>query len=621
MRLKLENFKNFLGSSEFLLNKGLNLVEAPNSSGKTSLIEALRIFASYEHISSNLINKEAEKARITIETDETYEILLTLDKKSGELHIKTSNLPESFSNLDSLSFITEDHFIMQAALNRNFLIIKDWLVNLTEFPYYQKLFELVTRQIDNYKVLKNKEQSDFFARKKQLLALRNNLSSRKDLLETAYQDLLDKSTDDESVRDTLKLEKEMSDDLSRLNKIVTDKITSIKVYINELTESKSSLEINQNRLKNVENKESEIPRIISINEEKIEELSKEISLVNKGIGRITQNLSHLTSQVEQIDSLLSKDQKECPTCFSKITREYLLEILKHKQKEKEEIEKVQILNFKEIDSLKESKQKIEKETRDTLVKFPKEKADLEKLISQISRKMRQIEKKLPELEEEEKKESKNLKELVVKYKQISKEAQHLKNQLSEKDEKLSETTERLKEIDYQIDEISKEIISIDIKSKELNRYDIFISKMLIIKSTINKKIEYIRQEIIDTLNDEISKITKLFDFNQIKEVFIDDDFNISITRTDNKRIYFADLSMFERKTIGVIIAFVLKKKLANDFPVFVIDEYLNSLDEEKDKVALNYLKDSDYYVILTKSTSEESSQKVLSQDNITHIKA
>ena len=86
---------------------------------------------------------------------------------------------------------------MQAALTKDYHIIKNWLVNLTDFPYYQKMYEITIKQIDTYKIEKNKEQSDYFARKKQLLSLKSNLNSRKILLDNLYQELVKESLDDQ----------------------------------------------------------------------------------------------------------------------------------------------------------------------------------------------------------------------------------------------------------------------------------------------------------------------------------------------------------------------------------------------------------------------------------------
>jgi len=617
--LKLINFRNFKGEREFFFKKGVNLVEAPNSSGKTSLIEALRIFISDVDLDKNLINKEGEKSTLVLKSNDNYKLELLKDEETGENIRILNKSPVKNDFIEELSFITENHSIMQAALNKNFDIIKNWLIMLTDFPYYQKLYEITVKQIDKYKILKKSEQTDFFARKKQLLSLKSNLKSRRVLLRKIYEELINEQIEDEETKSILELETKLSGELNNKKERFNTLKTRIVTLEDEIQKAKSNLFSKESYLEEMEKKEISIPMIIEKQEGEIKGLEKEEEKLKQKCEEFSSKSKLIESQIIQLLNLIESKETECPTCFSKLTEKDLQNVITSKKREKQEIDKKILKIDKKLGKITLEIRKLDKEARKAKVSFPLEKAKIENEINQEKRKIRQINKKLLDSKNEYEVLEREVKNLEKKYGEVFSKAEKLKSKFSETNKKLKETENRLKEIDLQVEEINQEITGIEIKAKELNKYDSYISKLENVLNKISKKIKYIQEDIIDSLNDEITNLIEKFEFENIKEIFIDDNFKISITRTDNSRINYSDLSMFERKTIGVIIVYVLKKKLSNDFPFFVIDEYLNSLDEKKDKIALDYLKESNYIVILTKSSMEETNYGVLTQANISYI--
>ncbi len=621
--LELQDFRNFGGKSKFSFKRGLNLINAPNSSGKTSLINALELFVTDDPLKENLINKDAEKATIKLDTGEILKIDLKFDEETGQIKKLLSSEFNTNSKVHDLCFITENHHIMKAALDKDFQLIRNWLVNLTDFPYFQKAYEITIKQINNYEVERNKQNSVLYSRRKYLLSKMNELQSQKKHQENIYQSIINDNIGDTDFKGLFDKESELSNEVVVLEMQFKTSSNEIESFKARLKEEQKQLGFLEKELKEISKKEISAPKEIVSLEIEISEYQSKIKIIKNEIdsqSELFTNRNVLEKNLEEIEELITKGKTECPKCHSQIT-------INHLKDEKKKIKrKIELLNedikskIDQLESFEEDRKKLERLNTEIKTKVPKQKSEIEKDKSQKAANIRRIEKKVPELEEGIKESKAELEIKKAKYKQLSNKTNKVREEFEKNNEKLTESKARIKQINEQLDDYSKEITEIDVKTEELNKYDDYIENLQKITELIAEKIQLIQSEVVDTLNIEIAKMTKSFDFNEIKKIFIDDEFKINIQKTGNKKISYTDLSMFERKTIGVIIAFVLKKKFAYEYPFFVIDEYLNSLDGEKDLVALDYLKESEDVIILTKSSSENIENSKMSQKNITHIK-
>lgn len=621
--LELKNFRNFEGNYSFSFKKGLNLINAPNSSGKTSLINALELFISDDPLKENMINKDSEKSTIKLEAGESLQIDLVFDEETGQIKKLQTSTSDINGKIHDLCFITENHHIMKAALDKDFQIIKNWLINLTDFPYFQKAYEITIKQIDNYEVDRNKQNSELYSRRKYILSQMNELQSQKKLQESIYQGIINESVNDKNLKEIFENEKKLSTDVAEIEKIVRSTENEIESFKTKQKEEQKKLEYLEKELKEIGKKEISAPKEIESLEKEINGYQTKISSVRKEIdpqAELFKNRTALDINLGEIKELIEKGKTECPKCHSKISISHLKD---EKKKLKKDLEKTNLeiqSKVKKLETLEEEKKKLERLNLEIKTKVPKEKSEIEKDRSQRIANIRRIEKKVPELEEELRKTDEQLSKSKKDYLEFSRKTSKLREEFEKNNKELTESKTRIEQINEQLEKFSKEIVEIDVKTEELNKFDGYIEKLRSMTELIAEKIRFVQSEVIDTLNNEITKMTKSFSFNEIKNMYIDDEFEINIQKTGNKKINYPDLSMFERKTIGVIIAFVLKQKFADTYPFFVIDEYLNSLDEEKDLVALDYLKSSDNIIILTKSSSKNIEGMKLSQENITHMK-
>ena len=105
LKVELQNIGGLQGKHSFTFNKGLNVIKAPNASGKTSLLNAIFLVLGNEQIERSELedyltdNEVAGYVRITNEEGNKSEIRLTRDLSKGVSLTKADISQELHSEL------------------------------------------------------------------------------------------------------------------------------------------------------------------------------------------------------------------------------------------------------------------------------------------------------------------------------------------------------------------------------------------------------------------------------------------------------------------------------------------------------------------------------------------
>jgi len=93
MKISVEDIGGLEGSHEFQFNEGLNIIHAPNASGKTSLLKALRLTIPKqgEDLDDYLTDG---KSRGTVEVSNDFEQKVTLNRSSSGVSYGTKQVVE-----------------------------------------------------------------------------------------------------------------------------------------------------------------------------------------------------------------------------------------------------------------------------------------------------------------------------------------------------------------------------------------------------------------------------------------------------------------------------------------------------------------------------------------------
>ncbi|MFX0141589.1 MAG: hypothetical protein ACFFDN_48575, partial [Candidatus Hodarchaeota archaeon] len=213
--------------------------------------------------------------------------------------------------------------------------------------------------------------------------------------------------------------------------------------------------------------------------------------------------------------------------------------------------------------------------------IPKNITDLTSKINTLQKKLKNNENKKISIEKKIEVKKAELEQIQNKIEQIHKKLIAFSNQdenLKEKQTTLLTKINLIKEKNEKIILkknliVQRILILPENYNKLINRTDILIEK-------INEFIEAFYLDFIDYINSELEILLAKLNWN-FQEVYIDDDLNLIVKNYQGKPQKFNSLSDFERKSISILILLIIKMKFYPDYPIFAIDDHLNSSDPQR----------------------------------------
>lgn len=258
-KLTLTDFGAFSGTREFEFNDGLNVIQAPNGSGKSTILQAIEMLLtnSYEGSFEEYINNNASSFKATLNFSKNgIDFIISLSCKKGKNAVLSERIlydgsgNELASGEEAILYLST---ILDPTLTRYSLIAKQ-------------------KSIDNIVTCKDSERLDLFRKFKNLNFESYINSHLMPLIEVVKQELvqvekeiyrLENSTYD--IKDTLSLpfskevylEKKLqlqeiikkNETLSMRKKEYNDKKTSLENIINEISKSESIIKDKENKKK------------------------------------------------------------------------------------------------------------------------------------------------------------------------------------------------------------------------------------------------------------------------------------------------------------------------------------------------------------------------------------
>ena len=605
-KLLIENIGGFKEPQEFLLKEGLNLILGDNATGKTSIINALKLL-------NNLNLKEAARAD-TSDNSLTFKDFLHNKTKSGLVQLINSHSTYQINITSPVVNITS--FIdgvspTAKSIKKKLLSIDPNIINFTFLDKNNKIMEsieysgnveLITDEIIKISNIKNYELILKHAKKLNLEYIERREKSLKTLndsrkeIELKIRVNLKKAETLEIELSSIHVNEELSEELTELKEKLEDKnaqynklrLKELDVLNEQLNKLGAILDKDNKTLKSSNKRKSELDDFtntknnIAENEIIIQEFDN--TLENLRIEKSDLNISKRISdaQIQNLSLTLKEnnDTELCQHClnpinFKKITKR-LKELTSTKQK----------LNAQSRDFDSNIKN-IEKQ-RNKLSELIQNQKNIPKDIADLSSKINSLEKKI---------ETNKIKQNELEFFFVNKnmEVDQIKTDIKELQEKIIEASaqdENLKEKHTEI--LTKLNIIKEENDKLTNDKNKIVQKILILPESfnqltkrtekiievLNEKIEAFYLEFIDYINSELETMLKNLNWS-FQEVYIDDDLSLIIKNSEGKPQKFKSLSDFEKKSIAILILLIIKSKYFPEYPIIAIDEHLNSADPQR----------------------------------------
>ncbi|HWQ96216.1 MAG TPA: archaea-specific SMC-related protein [Candidatus Methylomirabilis sp.] len=603
MQIEAENLGGLRGKTKLEIKPGVNIIEAPNATGKTSMVGAFAL--------SVLPSKEAgQHAHILHSTETEGSVRLVFGKNKIERIIKRGKKKEP--EISGSSIASEDMLGLIrrfAVADENNPVIADVRAGknlrdvLTEYSGVDLLKIQHKKLIDKESALQDKLR---LCQEKvnRIDILKKNLKvqeRRLEELESEKKELYERHPEKGEEIKLIELEGE----IARIEENLKNNAKSIKVAESAIESREERLDaIDRHILKGTE----EILK--QIEEKELEK--KDLEGNKKEIGKVELLKSNELTQLRFIDeniqayavaheepkdklrALISDEGQTiiCPVCDHPTEYGYI------KGKLKKTAEEYKIV----LNQVKEINEKISKLSREISgLKAKKDEAESMKterkrILSDIETWKKQLSQKMD-----------NMKALEDRQKELKDQKEKISG---ERTKEISEFEERKIAVER---EIAITVNSIESIKKELNIFEPAASKINEIENdladTENKiksladEIEEREKGIIKIFNSEIKNIYSKMGFEKVNEMRLDDNFNLKVIRLSRAGAGYADtvksLSKTEKEVAGLILLLSGYRafKIGEKYPFFVIDE-ISFMDKQRLEIFINHVKEAARSIVI-----------------------
>jgi DNA repair exonuclease SbcCD ATPase subunit len=608
IQIEAENLGGLPGKTRLEIMPGINVIEAPNASGKTSIVSAFML--------SVLPPKEAPQHTHILHSAETRgQVRLNFDGQKIERIIQRSGkgkdtsveiLGESVARGHELGLIRR----YAVADEQNPVLVKvragdDLKDVLMEYSGVEEL------KAEHEKLIK--EKSDLQGKLKAGQEKIKKIESLKKDLKGKEKRLEELESEKKKVREKKPSEEEtelveLEGEIARAQADLNATADSIKLTESIIKSRKEKLKVLEQRavgglediIKEINEKEDEIK---ALEKDKLE-LEKKYSLKGSELSHLRFIVSsapaYAAAGEDKLTALLPVEDQDiiCPVCDHKTKYGQVKAKLQKTDDEVKEIngkkseleDKINKLNKKitELGAKKTEKNASEAEQKRILDELP----GLEKSYSRKKEELNSIEAKLGELT--------SLKEKLLKKR---------KEKASESQNQSIELEKDLAVISSGIDRIKGELKSLASASADLNamdeRYKTIEQRIKELESEIDER----ENGIVRLFNAEIMTIYKKMGFAKVDELKLSkkgSEFKFDVVRKSKAGAGYMDthsvksLSKTEREVAGLILLLSGYRafRVAEKYPLFIIDE-ISFMDPQRMRTFIDHIKETAKAVILT----------------------
>ncbi len=464
---------------------------------------------------------------------------------------------------------------------------------------------------EDYKKLRDEVKKKLTERKEMLEVLRKNakevpkLKEIKSKLEGEISELRKRLEETAISEEAKELQAQLNNRIAERDAIESDIIEKQKereFQLGKIDTLQAEIEELKNKIKQLE---KEIPDlkfepIIRKYEKRAEEVREKIAHeVRPELNKTQADVSKVSKELEKI---IKGEEKSgyCPfdkqSC-SRFTKDVLETILEGDKKRLESLRKW-------YDELNKEYKKYTDEIRKLKAK-QNEIVDINRLISQKTKDIREIEDKIEKidnvirnLEKEKEEKNKEIEALSNKIKSIVADKDLRREQI---ESEIAEKTRQVKEIERRIADISKQF---DPEKSVTELEEEWMQEIEELERKYEEYSEIYEKQLYGEakeFNKSVDEFLKILGFDKnFHRVLIDPNTQkLVVYKTPTESQPLSTLSTSERYALSILIMLIAREIYIPEFPLIVLDEVLISFDEERGRRILEYIRKKVPYVITT----------------------
>lgn len=616
--MEAENLGGLAGKTRLEIKPGINIIEAPNAAGKTSIVGAFALSVlppkeAQQH--AHILHSEEARGRVRLSFDD-QKIERTIQRKGKGKDVEI--VGGSIASGDELGLI------------RRYAVADEHNPVLVKVRSGDNLKEVLT-EYSGVEELRS-EQKKLLGEKSELQEKLKQGQEKIKKIDTLKKDLKDKEKRLEELKSEKKKirEKKPSEEEAKLVELegeIARAETDLKNIAESIKMAESLIKSRKERLKAIEQRAvggiEDTIKEIKGKEDEIKALEKDKLELERKYSLKSSELAHLRFIVssalayavpgeDKLAALISDEEQLiiCPVCDHKTkygqikakqqkTDEEVKEISKQKSGLEEKINKLN-KKISELNAKKTEKDSIETEKRRILHEL----AGHEKLHSKKKEDIKILEARLNELTA--------LKEKLLKKR---------KEVASESEKERIGLEREIAVVSSGIDRIQNELKLLESATADLNKTENKYENIEQRIKELTSEIEERENGIVRIFNTEIKTIYEKMGFKKVDELKLDKKFDLNVVRKSKAGAGYADmhsvksLSKTEREVAGLILLLSGYRafKVAEKYPLFIIDE-ISFMDPERLKEFIDHIKETAQTIILTTIPGRE-----IDLPGVTHI--
>ncbi len=618
IQIEAENLGGLAGKTRLEIKPGINIIEAPNAAGKTSIVGAFALSVlppkeASQH--AHILHSEEARGRVKLSFDD-QKIERAIQRKGKEKDVEI--VGGSIASGDELGLI------------RRYAVADEHNPVLVKVRAGDNLKEVLT-EYSGVEELRS-EQKKLLGEKSELQEKLKQGQEKIKKIDSLKKDIKDKEKRLEELKSEKKKirEKKPSEEEAKLVELegeIARAETDLKSIAESIKMAESLIKTRKERLKAIEQRTvggiEDTIKEIKVKEDEIKALEKDKLELERKYSLKSSELAHLRFIVSSALAYAVPSEDKLAALISDEEQLIICPVCDHKTK---------------YGQIKAKQQKTDEEVKE----ISKQKSGLEEKINKLSKKISELNAKKTEKDSIEAEKSRILHELAGHEKMHSKKKEDIKtlearlNELTALKEKLLKKRKEVasdaeKErigiereiavVSSGIDRIQKELKLLESVAADLNKTE---NKYENIEQRIKElasEIEERENGIVRIFNSEIKQIYEKMGFKKVDELKLDKKFDLNVVRKSKAGAGYADmhsvksLSKTEREVAGLILLLSGYRafKVADKYPLFIIDE-ISFMDPERLKEFIDHIKETAQTIILTTIPGRE-----IDLPGVTHI--
>ena len=623
--IELENIGAFRGRYAFEMAKGLNVIYAPNASGKSSLIAGLKVASIIAFMPEELkrfLNDYENEGFVKLLVDNN-EVIIKLRRRADGM-VEAIGKPLSDNGIvRKIAFVDLENELVNAIYSGDEERVKQILKEISGLNYLETILTIISGLRSEYEYRYQIKRREYESRKeeieKELKETEMNLEAvRKRLNEILSRPEIEPVR--KEIENIRQKQKEIEEQLSvyRKNEIEIKNAIALRDIDLKKIEADFKFFV-EKRNKLLEEIESIERNLIEYRRE-IEKLSLEIKHLEMEKDTLLRELSDKKGILERRKQVI--EYATCPYCGAPIDRKLLeTKIIELESQISELRDKINDILLeierrqKRIDELKQSGEERLKNVRKELSEISSKiseleqnKNNIENEITSLKRKLKDLENVIKQLEEEREILLKRLEMFEKEYPEVSTLVDEYKR-LQIQEHHLMERRDRLHGRLKQLEEMHKDVLF------EQNN----VEKVNLLEEYFRIRLSEIKSLAVNRINEVILRHFKLLKLAELESPILSSDFELKLIRSGGIPTTLAELSDAEKAIFVIAITYALKEHIAEEFPFYVVDTLIEFIDDTRAREVLNYLMESvgdKNVIIVTKTKPYTGESTILTQNDI-----